>query len=241
MLAKRRMVESNLRLVCRSRRTPRTGPGHPWDLIQEGILGLIRAIENFDWRRLQVLDLRDLVDPPGGGPCAGRQAAPSACPCTWSSGCRRSTGAERTLMLRAGPRADERGGSPRGPSCRSSRCASCARRRGSSIVARRAPSASPASRPCRRCSPTTRPIAGRTRSTARRTGSNTLSAGARRASRRRRACSSCATAWTRCARTLDDIARELGLTRERVRQIEVETLGQLAAVRELQDLRDRAA
>jgi len=43
------------------------------------------------------------------------------------------------------------------------------------------------------------------------------------------------------ARTLDDIARELGLTRERVRQIEVETLGQLAAVRELQDLRDRAA
>ena len=43
------------------------------------------------------------------------------------------------------------------------------------------------------------------------------------------------------ARTLDDIARELGLTRERVRQIEVETLGQLATVRELQDLRELPA
>ena len=42
-------------------------------------------------------------------------------------------------------------------------------------------------------------------------------------------------------RTLEEIGRRLGLTRERVRQIEVETLGQLATVRELQDLRDRAA
>jgi RNA polymerase sigma factor (sigma-70 family) len=41
--------------------------------------------------------------------------------------------------------------------------------------------------------------------------------------------------------TLDEIARELGLTRERVRQIEVETLRQLSALRELQDLRMFAA
>ena len=41
--------------------------------------------------------------------------------------------------------------------------------------------------------------------------------------------------------TLDEIARELGLTRERVRQIEVESLRQLASFRELQDLRVFAA
>jgi DNA-directed RNA polymerase sigma subunit (sigma70/sigma32) len=42
-------------------------------------------------------------------------------------------------------------------------------------------------------------------------------------------------------RTLDEIAKELRLTRERVRQIEVETLGQLAALRELQELRELPA
>src|SRR4051812_46014477 len=41
--------------------------------------------------------------------------------------------------------------------------------------------------------------------------------------------------------TLDEIARELGLTRERVRQIEVESLRQLGALRELQELRPFAA
>ena len=49
--AKHRMVESNLRLVVAVAR------GHGYrgvpllDLVQEGTLGLIRAVERFDWRR----------------------------------------------------------------------------------------------------------------------------------------------------------------------------------------------
>ena len=49
--AKSRMVESNLRLVVAVART-RNHHGVPLlDLIQEGTLGLIRAVERFDWRR----------------------------------------------------------------------------------------------------------------------------------------------------------------------------------------------
>ena len=38
-------------------------------------------------------------------------------------------------------------------------------------------------------------------------------------------------------RTLNEIGREFGLTRERIRQIEVEALRELAAIREIQGLR----
>ena len=38
-------------------------------------------------------------------------------------------------------------------------------------------------------------------------------------------------------RTLDEIGREFGLTRERIRQIEVEALRELAAIREIQSLK----
>src|SRR5205807_552209 len=51
LAAKERMINSNLRLVVSQARRYQ-GHGLPMeDLVQEGMFGLIRAIEKFDWRR----------------------------------------------------------------------------------------------------------------------------------------------------------------------------------------------
>src|SRR5262249_4739495 len=49
--ARDRLIESNLRLVFSIARTYRSETLELLDLVQEGTLGLIRAVDRYDWRR----------------------------------------------------------------------------------------------------------------------------------------------------------------------------------------------
>jgi RNA polymerase sigma factor (sigma-70 family) len=49
--ARERLIESNLRLVVSIARTYRSEALDLLDLVQEGTLGLIRAVDRYDWRR----------------------------------------------------------------------------------------------------------------------------------------------------------------------------------------------